>query len=165
MISHIVAMSSNRVIGKDGGIPWSIPEDLNYFKNTTLGHCVIYGKKTFESLPKPLPNRLNVVLSSTLKNTLEETPNVVVFSKISDAIDFCKKQVTRPEEVFVCGGAQVYTDTMHLAKKIYLTFIKKPYEGDRFYPDLGEDFEMMSERQFFNPEEFSFKIYERKYKI
>ena len=161
MISHIVAMSSNRVIGKEGTIPWSIPEDLNYFKNTTLGHCVIYGKKTFESLPKPLSNRLNVVLSSTLR----EVPNGVVFSKISDATDFCKKQVTRPEEVFVCGGARVYADTMHLAKKIYLTFIKKPYEGDRFYPDLDEDFEMMSKRQFFSPEEFSFRIYERKYKI
>ena len=158
MIAHIVAMSSNRAIGKDGIIPWNIDADLNYFKNTTLGHCVIYGRRTFESLSKPLSNRLNVVVSKTL----HRTEGITVFDNIPDAIKFCKDQKTRPYEIFICGGEKIYADTMHLTQKIYLTYIDKSYKGDRFYPEINNTFEMVWEKSFFSPEKFSFRVYERK---
>lgn len=149
-------MSSNRVIGKDGKIPWNIQTDLEYFKNTTLGHCVIYGRKTFESLPKKtLPNRLNVVVSKTL----QETSGINIFKNVSDAINFCKKQTTRPYEIFICGGEKLYIDTMSLVQRIYLTYIKKSYEGDRVYPEIKSDFKLVWENSF--SKECSFRVYEK----
>ncbi len=157
MISHIVAMSSNRVIGRDGKIPWDIPDDLKYFKNTTLGHCVILGRKTFETLKTPLVNRLNVVISKNLTKTSE----ISVFPDVSEAIEFCKNQKLRPQEIFICGGSQIYKQTLNITQRIYLTYVHKHYDGDVFYPEFESDFNLISEKTYLDPERFSFRIYNR----
>ena len=157
MISHIVAMSSNRVIGRDGKIPWDIPDDLKYFRNITLGHCVILGRKTFETLKTPLVNRLNVVISKNFTKSSE----ISVFSDVSEAIEFCKNQKLRPQEIFICGGSQIYKQTLNITQRIYLTYVYKHYNGDVFYPEFESDFNLVSEKTYFDPEHFSFRIYDR----
>lgn len=157
MISHIVAMSSSRAIGKEGKIPWHISDDLKYFKNTTLGHCIIFGRKTFETLKEPLTDRLNVVISKNPMNI----SGAFVFGKISEAIEFCKNQKSRPEEIFVCGGSQIYEQTLSVTQRIYLTYIYKHYDGDVFYPEFESCFNLVSKRSYSCPERFSFRIYDR----
>ena len=155
MISHIVAMSKNKVIGREGKLPWKNKTDLEYFKNTTLGHCVIMGRKTFESIKRPLPNRLNVVISRS-KTKIE---GAEVFSQIEEAINYCKAQLNRPFEIFVCGGSTIYQKTLDLVDKIYMTYFFKEYDGDVYYPELGDKFKLVSEKVVSKPEKVSFRIY------
>lgn len=122
----IVAMSSNRVIGRDGTLPWHFPEDLKFFKRTTLGHPILMGRTTFESIGRPLPGRQNIVLS----RTMPPREGITVIRDVSELQNLCPADST----VFVIGGAQVYAELLPQCDGLYLTWIQQPYEGDTRLP-------------------------------
>lgn len=125
----VAALSRNRVIGKDGKIPWRIPEDLARFKRLTSGHTVLMGRKTYDSLERPLPNRLNIVITSKTINGIRTYPS----------LDFALQALKNEQQVFVIGGGQLYTQTLKLADELHLTLIDRDVEGDTFFPPY-EDF-------------------------
>lgn len=133
-ISFIAAISINRVIGRDNKIPWHLSEDLKRFKNLTLGHPVIMGRKTFESIGRPLPKRINIVITRDESYSPE---GVEVTHSIEEAIELAK-QKEGSEEIFIIGGGQIYSQSMHLADKLYLTIVDQEVEGDVFFPDYSE---------------------------
>jgi len=133
----IVAVSENNVIGKDGDIPWHIPEDLKHFKEKTTGNAVIMGRKTFESLPedyKPLPERKNIVLTrSGLKNEYEQVEEV-------ESLEEAYRQAGEfSEKAFIIGGASIYEQTLDQCDKLVLTRIHEEYEGDTFFPEINKE--------------------------
>ncbi len=135
IISHIAAIAKNKVIGLEGDLPWDIPEDMKYFRDKTSGHIIVMGRKTFESFPKPLKNRLHVVI--TRQTDYQAPEGVVVFSDISEALEFCEEQTQKwSEEVFIIGGGEIYKQTLDRADLLYLTLIEKEFEGDARYPNL-----------------------------
>ncbi|HET6408017.1 MAG TPA: dihydrofolate reductase [Chthoniobacteraceae bacterium] len=117
----IVAMSLNRAIGKDNKLPWHLPEDLKWFKKLTTGHVIIMGRKTWESIGKPLPNRESIVVSRT------DVPGIRTVRKLSD-IDPAADQ----RDYFVIGGAQLFQDALPLCSDLFLTLVKREVEGDVF---------------------------------
>lgn len=131
MISMIAAMDKNKVIGKDGGMPWHLPGDLRFFKERTVGKTVVMGRKTFESIGKPLPKRNNVVLTSD-KNFQAEGIQVVHNAEEIRAL------VTEGEELVIMGGASLYEEFLPDAEKMYLTQIEEAFDGDTFFPDFDE---------------------------
>lgn len=128
MISMIVAMSRNGVIGKDGSMPWHIPEDLQYFKTLTTGHTLIMGRKTFESIGRALPNRLNVVLT---KDPDYKAPGCQLVHSVEEVI---KGYASEEKELFIIGGSTLYRAFMPYAKKLYITRIEATIEGDTYFP-------------------------------
>ncbi|HON07506.1 MAG TPA: dihydrofolate reductase [Verrucomicrobiota bacterium] len=131
-LKAIAAMSENRVIGKDGRVPWHFSEELKWFKKTTMGHVVLMGRKTFESIGKPLPGRTNVVLS---RSGFSAPAGVVVVKSIEEALEKFKEQ-----SIFICGGAQVYSIALPLCSELFITHIKGVFEGDAFLPSFESDF-------------------------
>ena len=129
LVSLIVAASQNNVIGKNNQLPWRLPEDLKRFKQLTMGHPILMGRKTFESIGKPLPGRTNIVI--TRQRGLEACGAAVVHS-MEEALQICEGQ----EEVFVIGGAEIYKQALPLADRIYLTHIDQDFEGDTFLPAI-----------------------------
>lgn len=126
----IAAMSLNRVIGAEGGIPWHLSEDLKFFKRTTLGHVVLMGRKTYDSIGKPLPGRENWVLSRGL-----DLPGVRVIRDVAEI------PVPRDgREVFVIGGAQLYTLLLPRCSEVLLTQVNREVNGDVFFPPFEDDF-------------------------
>jgi len=132
----IAAMSLNRVIGAGNKIPWHLPEDFEWFKQLTTGNVVVMGRKTFESIGRPLPNRETIILSRSQFTY----PGVRTVSDLSQ-IDL--EQETR--EVFICGGAQVYAQAMHLCSDLYMTLVKREVEGDAFFPAFEDQFALAEE--------------------
>lgn len=132
MLYHVVATSLNRVIGKDNKLPWHFPADLKNFKNLTTGQTVIMGRKTFESIGKPLPHRENFVITSKLR---PDQDRLKFFSSIEEALTAIKTS-----EGFIIGGAQIYKQTFDKINGIYLTQIYESYEGDAYYPEIPKDF-------------------------
>ena len=134
----IAAMAENRVIGKDNSMPWSIKGNLAHFKEMTMGWPCIMGRKTWESLPKkPLPGRLNIIISKTLnEKSLDTIPlqDTMIFSSLSSAIEYCAAY----EKIFICGGESIYKQALLLANKIDLTLIPGDYDGDTYFPELNE---------------------------
>jgi dihydrofolate reductase len=124
---------NNRVIGKDGKLPWYLPEDLKRFKRLTTGHAVLMGRKTFESilqrLGKPLPERRNIVLSST--TSYPDHPAVEVYDSLDDAL----QAVQDEKQVIIAGGASLYRAGLSIANRIELTLVRGEYEGDAFFPE------------------------------
>ncbi len=127
----VVAMASNRVIGKDGGLPWHLPEDLKFFKKLTSGGTVVMGRKTYESIGRPLPNRRNIVLSRSLESAPEGC-------ELATGID----DIQLSGDVFIIGGAQIYSALMDQLDEIILTYVFEPYEGDTLLPEFEAGFEM-----------------------
>ena len=138
MIYHVVAMAQNRVIGRDNKLPWHFPEDLKHFKALTSGQTVLMGRKTYESIGKPLPNRENFVLSRTKKMPQER---LYFFSNLEDALGEIKT-----EHCFIIGGAQIYESTMDVIDGIYLTQIDGIYEGDAYYPEIPYFFQLADQK-------------------
>ena len=132
-LAIIAAVSQNGAIGKGGDLPWHFPEDTRRFKELTIGHPVIVGRRTFESIGKPLKNRLNIVVSRRKDYDLSNQ-GVTVAGSIEEAL----KCATRPlvDEAFCIGGAEIYRQMMPLADKIYLTRIEKHFNGDTFFPEI-----------------------------
>ncbi len=128
-ISMIVAMGKNRVIGIDNKMPWHLPADLQWFKKTTLGSPIIMGRKTYDSIGRPLPGRLNIILS---RNTDLEIEGCTVVNTLSDALD----AANGADEVFITGGAHLYEKFLQNADCLYLTKIDAKLEGDTFFPRL-----------------------------
>lgn len=136
-ISLIAAMSINRVIGKNNQIPWRIPTDMRWFKKLTMGSSVIYGRKTFESMGKPLPNRFNVVLT----NNASPHPDVIAAKCLADAIGACPLD----KNIFICGGSSVYSEGLKIADKMYITLVQKEIEGDTVFPNINDsDWDLLS---------------------
>lgn len=162
MISHIVATSHNRVIGKSNDLPWYLPADLQHFKRMTTGHPVIMGRKTYDSifarLGKALPARRNIVVS----RRQHELPGVEVYADIDDALDAAQGQ-----EIFIIGGASIYESTLDRATKLYVTEIEADIDGDTLYPNFlssGEWHEVSRENHASddrNEYDYSFVTYER----
>jgi dihydrofolate reductase len=132
----IAAMSLNRVIGAGNKIPWHLPEDFKWFKQLTTGNVIVMGRKTFESIGKPLPNRETIVLSRSQFSF----PGVRTASDLSQ-IDLANES----REVFICGGSQVYAQTLPLCSDLYLTLVKREVEGDAFFPAFENRFELAEE--------------------
>jgi len=125
--SIIAAISTNQVIGSSGAIPWSLPEDLKYFQKKTLGSSIVMGRKTYESIGKPLPNRNNIVISSSLRNIY----GIVIIKSVNDLI---KNLDGNEEEIFIIGGQKIYEEFLPLANKLIITEVKIEVEGDTFFP-------------------------------
>lgn len=129
-------MAENRVIGCGNRIPWHIPEDFRWFKKTTMGHVIVMGRKTFESIGKPLPGRETVVLSRCAFSY----PGVRVVADLS-AID----TDTELRDIFICGGAQIYAQALPLCSDLYLTLVKRTVEGDVLFPTFEDQFVLVEE--------------------
>ena len=136
MISIIVAKSENGVIGKDNQLLWKLSADLKQFKMLTTCHSIIMGRKTFESIGRPLPNRTNIVISRQKDLTLPE--GVLKVNSLETAIETAKNH-TGKEEVFIIGGGNVYDQALKITDKIYLTEVKASIEGDAFFSALNVD--------------------------
>jgi dihydrofolate reductase len=146
----IAAMSLNRVIGKDGKIPWHIPEDFQWFKKTTSGQAVLMGRKTFESLGKPLPNRRNIVVTRG-----EPPPGVEI---VRDLATFRAEDY--PCDVWVIGGAEIYRQMLDRCELLYLSIIPREIEGDTFFPPFEDQFDLAG--TVLKHPDFEVKEYRRK---
>ena len=154
----VVAISENHVIGKDNQLLWYMPADLKHFKDITTGHTVIMGRKTYDSVGKPLPNRRNIIIT---RQPLTIAGCEVVNS-IEQALSLCKDEA----EVFIVGGAEIYKQAMSLTDRIYLTIIHKEFEGDSFFPEINasewkEVFREDHQPDHKNPLSYSFITLER----
>ncbi len=167
ILSSIAAMARNRVIGVDNKLPWHIPEDFKFFKEKTKGHVLIMGRKTFESLGKPLPNRFHIVITRQPEYKYED-PNVEVVHNLQMAMELAHMLTTKfkakfGDEVFIAGGGEIYKQAMDLVDRIYLTVIEKDFPGDAKFPDFNEDdFSLTRNELRTEPIPFSFRTYERK---
>lgn len=161
-ISCIVACAKNNVIGKDNKMPWHLPADLAYFKKITSGHHIVLGRKNFESIGRPLPNRTNVIITRDKEFACS---NCVVAYSIEEALSIAHKN--GEEEVFIIGGGTIYEQSKELWDKLYLTEIDLEVEGDVFFPDLNmEEWKLISSqdnpKDEKNPYNYSFKLYHKK---
>ncbi len=134
IISLIVAASTNNAIGKNNQLLWHLPKDLKFFKNTTWGMPVIMGRKTFESVNKPLPGRINIVIT---KQTNWQAEGVITAFSIQDAL--VKAAATNCKEAFIIGGGQIYAETLPIANNIYFTSVDAIIEGDTFFPSINKN--------------------------
>ena len=128
----IAAMSENRVIGRGDQIPWHIPEDFKWFKQMTTGQIVVMGRKTFESIGRPLPNRTTIILS----RSNFQVPGVQTVSDLENL------PPAEGRKIFICGGAQIYEQTLALCSDLYLTVVKRTVDGDAFFPPFEDQFEL-----------------------
>jgi dihydrofolate reductase len=135
-ISIIAAAARNNVIGRDNQLPWQLPEDLRYFKQVTLGKPVVMGRKTFESIGRPLPGRLNIVISRQPDWRAE---GVLVASGLEAALQLAEREAPETvDELMVIGGAEIYKQALPLASRIYLTRVHEDFEGDALFPAIDE---------------------------
>lgn len=160
-ISLIAAMSKNRVIGVNQSLPWNIPEDLKRFRAITKNHVCIMGRKTFDSVGRPLPNRTNIVVT---RNPDFSYDGVVVVPSVEAALEKAKTLIKDPnEEVFILGGGEIYRQTIGIADKIYLTVIGRDFDGDTKFPDFDETkFNITFREDHSEPVPFSFIDYTKK---
>lgn len=130
-LSMIAALAKNRVIGKDNKMPWHLPADLQFFKKTTMGSPIIMGRKTYDSIARPLPGRLNIVLSRDKKLQID---GCTVVDSLQRALEAAKGH----NEVFITGGSHLYNSYLENADRLYLTLIDQEFEGDTFFPDYTQ---------------------------
>ena len=131
-LSIEVAISENNAIGKNNQLLWHLPADLKHFRAITSGHPIIMGRKTYNSIGRPLPNRRNIVITRQTNLTI---PNVELVNSLQEAIALCDTE----NEVFVVGGAEIYKHALALTNRIYLTVVHQNYEADTFFPELKEN--------------------------
>jgi dihydrofolate reductase len=165
-LSIVCAMAQNRVIGRDNKLPWHLPADLAYFKNLTLGHPIIMGRKTFESIGRPLPQRTNIVVTAqagwsaagvTVVNSLEEALTAANQAALAMGV----------QEMMLIGGATLYEQALPLAHRLYLTEVQAEIEGDAFFPQWNRSQWMEKSRQPHSADHhncfaYEFAVYERK---
>ncbi|KKB38525.1 dihydrofolate reductase [Bacillus thermotolerans] len=162
MISFIWAMDKNGAIGKDNALPWRLPEDLKFFKETTMGHPIVMGRKTYESIGKPLPGRENIVVT---RNPAYEADGCTVVHSYEELLERAKEV----EELFVTGGGDVFKQMMPYADKLYVTYIDDVFEADTYFPEVIDwgEWSLLSEKKGEknekNPYDYYFRIYERKH--
>lgn len=161
IVSAIVAAAQNNVIGDGNDIPWRIPTDLKYFKQTTLDHHIIMGRKTFASMGRPLPKRTNIVLTRDLMFT---ATGILVAHSIEEALTMAYDNDEK--EVFIIGGGEIYKQSMHYLDKVYLTRVMAEPEGEVVFPDLpAEEWKLISSEAHQANErdehDFVFEVYNR----
>ena len=146
ILSIIVAVADNNVIGKDNKLIWHLPADLKYFKTLTMGAPIIMGRKTFESIGKPLPGRISVIVTKDMEY---KSDGCIVVHSLESAIEAVKSY----KEAFVIGGEQIYRQFIDVADKIYLTRVYEKFEGDSFFPDINSQLWQMTEKADYKPDE------------
>ncbi|UIO98792.1 dihydrofolate reductase [Halobaculum sp. CBA1158] len=164
-IALIAAVAANGVIGAEGGMPWHLPADMRHFKQTTTGHPVIMGRRTYESIAGdvggPLPGRTNVVLSRSDPDLPGEGGDVVVADSVDEALDAARDAAVDRgvDTVYVAGGGAVYEQFLPLADRLVLTEVHESYDGDTVFPEFDRDEWVERERD--EREAFDFVVYER----
>ena len=159
-LSIIAAVAANGVIGRANGLPWHLAGDLKWFKTLTLGHHMIMGRRTFDSVGKPLPGRTTVVVTRDLSF---RAPGVIVAPAIEQALEIA----AHDDEPFICGGAQIYEQTLHRANRMYITRVHAEVEGDTLFPEFDDVNEWkLVDREDFEADErndyaYSFLTYDR----
>ena len=159
-LNIIAAVAANRVIGRDNGLPWRLSADLKRFKALTMGHHLLMGRRTFDSIGRALPGRISVVVTRDPEFRGE---GIVTAPSIEQALEIA----TGDAEVFVCGGAQIYEQTLHRADRMFITQVHADVRGDAFFPDFDDVSEWrLADREDFEPDEkndhaFSFLMYVR----
>lgn len=156
-ISIIAAVANNRVIGVNNTLPWHLPEDLKRFRALTMGHHIVMGRKTYESLGRLLPGRTTVIVS---RSAGFDVPGALVAGSLQEALAKCLND----EEVFVIGGAQLYRDALPVAHRLYLTEIDADFEGDVFFPEMEQSVWQESEREPHTSEtglKYDYVVYQR----
>ncbi len=166
-ISMIVAVGENGAIGKNNDLLWHLPDDMKFFKETTTGHVIITGRKSYESIPvkwRPLPLRTNIILTT---NKAIEYEGALVMHKLEDAITYAREK--GEEEVFIIGGGQIYQLGLNIADRLYLTEVKASFEAEVFFPAFSKDEWVEIERRNHPKDDkhahnFDFVIYDRRIK-
>ena len=146
-ISHVVALSNNNVIGVNNSLPWNLKTDLAHFKNYTSNKIIVMGRKTYESIGRPLPNRINLIVS----NTIKEVNGAELFKSTEDAINKAKELCINKnlDEIIIIGGGYLFRDTLSITNKLVLTKVDCNIEGDVFYPDIDlNEWEKLSSEHF-----------------
>ena len=160
IVSHVVAMAENRVIGRDGQLPWHIPEDFKLFKKLTMGHALVMGRKTFESIGRPLPGRLSVVV--TRQRDYAAPPGVVVCASIDAALRHCEEHAAEwGGEAFVIGGGELFRQSLPRTDKVYLTLVHRSVDGDVTYPELPAAFTQTRAEPGAGDVPFTWSVWER----
>ena len=160
IVTIVVAIGENNAIGKNNELLWYLPKDLRHFKTITKGHTVIMGRKTFESVGKPLPNRRNIIITRNTDLAIEGTE---VVHTLEEALELCKQD----EEVFIIGGAEIYKMAMQHTDKIYLTVVHENFEADAFFPEIDHNLWLETASEKHLPDDknnlsFTFSTLERK---
>ena len=168
-LSLIVALAQNHVIGIDNKLPWYLPNDLKYFKQVTMGKAIIMGRKTYESIGKPLPGRTNIII--TRQSDYQppgKTGSVKVVSSLEEARDLAENLalINGQNEAMIIGGAEIYTQALNLVDRMYMTEVHAEVEGDAYFPQFDRSQWQAGAREDFsaeggNPYDYSFVVYER----
>lgn len=161
-ISAIVAVGKNNVIGYKNTIPWYLPADFAYFKRTTLGHHIIMGRKCFESIGKPLPKRTNIIVT---RDPFYLSSGCIVVHSLREALALAAQN--GENEAFIIGGGEIYTQTMDLISKLYVTEVDIETEGDVFFPEIDAAvWQLLSEEKHSKDEknefDYTYKVYQRR---
>ena len=155
LVSIIVAMAKNRVIGRSGQLPWHLPSDLQRFKHLTMGHTLLMGSRTFEAIGQPLPGRRTIVLS---RDPDYRAGGCEVATSIAAALQLAKPA----EELFICGGEDIYRQVLPFAERIYLTELEQEMAGDAYFPELpAGEFRIMQRQQVKDKLNYHFSILQR----
>lgn len=160
MITLIAAIGENNALGKDNQLLWHLPDDFKRFKTITSGHYIVMGRKTFESFPKPLPNRTHVIITRQKNFTPKDC---IVVHSLKEAFEICPKN----EEIFIIGGGEIYAQSIDFADKIDITRVHKSFDADTFFPNIDlnqwektyEDFHPKDDKHLFD---FTFQTYSKK---
>lgn len=135
-LSILVAMAKNRVIGRNNRLPWHLPADLKHFKFLTMGQTIVMGRKTYESIGRPLPGRANIIIT---RQTDYEVPGAIVVNSIEDALLICEETSTVNSENFIIGGEKLYRQTLKICQRMYITEIQSNFDGDVFFPEFDRN--------------------------
>jgi dihydrofolate reductase len=160
MISFLVAMDQNRLIGSNNQLPWHLPEDLKFFKRITMGHPIVMGRKTYQSIGKVLPGRENIVITRV---TGFDAKGCTILHSIEELLTYSN---LLNEEIFVIGGAEIFQQTFPYADRLYITFIAEEFAGDTYFPPFEEqEWSLTSAvkgiKDEKNPYEYEFRVYDR----
>lgn len=159
VLSLIVAIGKNNELGKDNTLLWHMPADMKHFRETTSGHSVIMGRKTFESLKGPLPNRRNIVIT---RDENYQKEGIEAVNSLEEAVE----KVNTEEEAFIIGGAEIYKQSINFAQKLYITKIDaEDKDADAFFPTIGKDWQEISREEHIkdekNPFNYTFFVYKK----
>jgi dihydrofolate reductase len=163
-LSILVAMARNRVIGQNNALPWHLPADLKHFKSLTMEKTIVMGRKTYQSIGRPLPGRTNIIITH---QTSYKVPGAVVVNSVEDALQVCKKTGAYDSESFIIGGEKLYRQTIKICQRMYITEIQRDFVGDTFFPEFNpDDWEETQRDKHFSDDgnrmEYHFVILDRK---
>jgi len=133
--SILVAMAKNRVIGRNNALPWQLSPDLKRFKQLTMGHHIVMGRKTYESIGRPLPGRTSVIVT---RQSDYQAPGTIVVGSIAEALKVCSEGKEMDQECFVIGGAEIYQQALGLCQRMYVTEIQQEFDGDALFPEFDQ---------------------------